>query len=127
MRVLQLNVWARYGPYETRAPRLKRLFAELRPTSSRWRRSTRGRSSRARRTSSSTASATTSRGSGASPKKPSLIVTGARVVGQYADGGAPSDHYGVLAELELDGDRLGHGRGRGLEAWDETKRGLRWD
>ncbi len=32
---------------------------------------------------------------------PGIIVTAARVVGQYTDGGAPSDHYGVLAELEL--------------------------
>lgn len=56
--------------------------------------------------------------------KPRLIVTSARVVGQYADGGAPSDHYGVLAELELDGDRVG--RGRGLDGWDDAKRGLGW-
>lgn len=56
--------------------------------------------------------------------KPRLIVTSARVVGQYADGGAPSDHYGVLAELELDGDRIG--RGRGLEGWDDAKRELGW-
>jgi endonuclease/exonuclease/phosphatase family metal-dependent hydrolase len=54
--------------------------------------------------------------------KPRLIVTSARVVGQYSDGAAPSDHYGVLAELELDGDRVGHGRG--LDAWDKTKREL---
>jgi endonuclease/exonuclease/phosphatase family metal-dependent hydrolase len=56
--------------------------------------------------------------------KPRLIVTSARVVGQYADGGAPSDHYGILAELELDGDRIG--RGRGLEGWDDAKRELGW-
>lgn len=49
--------------------------------------------------------------------KPRLIVTSAQVVGQYVDGGAPSDHYGVLADLELDGDRVG--RGGGLEAWDD--------
>ncbi len=55
--------------------------------------------------------------------KPRLVVTSARVVGEYTDGGAPSDHYGVLAELELDGDRVGHGRG--LEGWNETKAG-RW-
>jgi endonuclease/exonuclease/phosphatase family metal-dependent hydrolase len=54
--------------------------------------------------------------------KPRLVVTSARVVGEYTDGGAPSDHYGVLAELELDGDRVGHGRG--LEGWNETKPGL---
>lgn len=54
--------------------------------------------------------------------KPRLIVTSARVVGQYADGAAPSDHYGVLAELELDGDRVGNGRG--LEGWNETKERL---
>lgn len=51
--------------------------------------------------------------------KPRLIVTSARVVGQYTDGAAPSDHYGVLAKLELDGDRIGHGRG--LEGWAGTK------
>ncbi len=54
--------------------------------------------------------------------KPRLVVTSARVVGEYADGGAPSDHYGVLAELELDGDRVGDGRG--LDGWNETKAGL---
>jgi hypothetical protein len=31
---------------------------------------------------------------------------------------APSDHYGVLADLELDGVALGGGRG--LETWAET-------
>lgn len=31
MRVLQLNIWARYGPYETREWRLRRLFADLQP------------------------------------------------------------------------------------------------
>jgi endonuclease/exonuclease/phosphatase family metal-dependent hydrolase len=54
--------------------------------------------------------------------KPRVIVTAARVVGQYADGGAPSDHYGVLAELEIDGDRVGHGRG--LDGWAEAKDAL---
>ncbi|MDQ4034380.1 MAG: endonuclease/exonuclease/phosphatase family protein [Chloroflexota bacterium] len=53
---------------------------------------------------------------------PRLVVTSARVVGQYADGGAPSDHYGVLAELELDGDRVGGGRG--LEGWPDAERDL---
>ena len=33
-------------------------------------------------------------------------------------------HYGILAELELDGDRVG--RGRGLEGWDDAKRELGW-
>ena len=54
--------------------------------------------------------------------KPRLVVTSAHVVGRYADGGAPSDHYGVLAELELDGDRVG--RGGGLEGWSATKEAL---
>ena len=32
---------------------------------------------------------------------------------------APSDHYGVLADLGLDGIILGNGRG--LETWAETE------
>jgi endonuclease/exonuclease/phosphatase family metal-dependent hydrolase len=56
--------------------------------------------------------------------RPRLVITDAEVVGRFADGVAPSDHYGVLAEIELDGDRLG--RGRGLDAWDETKLELGW-
>lgn len=31
MRVLQLNIWARSGPYRDRAPRLRQLFADLAP------------------------------------------------------------------------------------------------
>jgi hypothetical protein len=54
--------------------------------------------------------------------KPRLVVTACRVVGAYDDGAAPSDHYGVLAEIELDGDRIGGGGG--LETWDETKAAL---
>jgi endonuclease/exonuclease/phosphatase family metal-dependent hydrolase len=54
--------------------------------------------------------------------KPRFVVTSAQVVGQYENGGAPSDHYGVLADLELDGDRVGHGAG--LDGWTEAKRRL---
>lgn len=50
--------------------------------------------------------------------RPRLVVTACRVVGTYVDGAAPSDHYGVLAEVELDGDRVG--RGGGLETWPDT-------
>lgn len=56
--------------------------------------------------------------------KPRLVIRSAAVVGRYEDGGAPSDHYGVLADIELDGDRIGNGRG--LDAWDETKLTLGW-
>jgi endonuclease/exonuclease/phosphatase family metal-dependent hydrolase len=56
--------------------------------------------------------------------KPRVIVTDARVVGQYTDGAAPSDHYGVLADLEIDGERIGSGRG--LDGWNEAKKGLGW-
>lgn len=57
--------------------------------------------------------------------KPRLVVRSAAVVGRYENGGAPSDHYGVLAEIELDGDSFGNGRG--LDAWDDSKRALGWD
>jgi endonuclease/exonuclease/phosphatase family metal-dependent hydrolase len=57
--------------------------------------------------------------------KPRLVVRSASVVGRYEGGAAPSDHYGVLADIELDGDRVGGGRG--LDAWDETKLSLEWD
>lgn len=56
--------------------------------------------------------------------RPRLVVRSARVVGRYEDGAAPSDHYGVLAEIELDGPTLGSGAG--LDAWDETKLELGW-
>lgn len=56
--------------------------------------------------------------------RPRLVIRSTSVVGRFEDGAAPSDHYGVLAELELDGDTVGGGRG--LEAWDETKRELGW-
>jgi endonuclease/exonuclease/phosphatase family metal-dependent hydrolase len=56
--------------------------------------------------------------------RPRIVIRAARVVGTYDGRGAPSDHYGVLADLELDGARLG--RGRGLDAWDETKLELGW-
>ncbi len=57
--------------------------------------------------------------------RPRLVIRHARVVGLYEDGAAPSDHYGVLADIQLDGDRIG--AGRGLDAWDETKLALLWD
>jgi endonuclease/exonuclease/phosphatase family metal-dependent hydrolase len=57
--------------------------------------------------------------------KPRLVIRSANVVGRFEGGGAPSDHYGVLADIELDGDRIGGGRG--LDAWDETKLSLEWD
>jgi endonuclease/exonuclease/phosphatase family metal-dependent hydrolase len=57
--------------------------------------------------------------------KPRLVIRSATVVGQYEGGAAPSDHYGVLADIELDGDRIG--AGRGLDAWDETRLALDWD
>lgn len=56
--------------------------------------------------------------------KPRLVIRSAAVVGHFEDGAAPSDHYGVLADIELDGDRIGGGRG--LDAWDETKQALGW-
>jgi endonuclease/exonuclease/phosphatase family metal-dependent hydrolase len=56
--------------------------------------------------------------------KPRLVIRSAQVVGRYEDGAAPSDHYGVLADIDLDGDRIGHGRG--LDAWDDTKVTLGW-
>jgi endonuclease/exonuclease/phosphatase family metal-dependent hydrolase len=56
--------------------------------------------------------------------KPRLIIRSARVVGRYEDGAAPSDHYGVVADLELDGPAFGGGGG--LDAWDETKLELDW-
>ena len=31
MRVLQLNIWARYGPYAEREPRLRQLFTDVQP------------------------------------------------------------------------------------------------
>ncbi len=56
--------------------------------------------------------------------KPRVIIRSARVVGRYEGGGAPSDHYGVVADLEVDGPVFG--AGRGLDAWDDTKLELGW-
>jgi len=56
--------------------------------------------------------------------KPRLVIRSARVVGRYEDGAAPSDHYGVVADIELDGDTVG--RGGGLDGWEETARTLGW-
>jgi endonuclease/exonuclease/phosphatase family metal-dependent hydrolase len=47
---------------------------------------------------------------------PRIVVTSCRVVGRFEDGAAPSDHHGVYAELEVDGDRVG--RGGGFATWD---------
>jgi endonuclease/exonuclease/phosphatase family metal-dependent hydrolase len=50
--------------------------------------------------------------------KPRIVVRACRVVGTENDGAAPSDHYGVVADLEIDGDSIG--RGQGLGAWEAT-------
>ena len=55
--------------------------------------------------------------------RPRVVVRSARVVLKGDAQAAPSDHWGVLADLDLDGVALGGGRG--LETWDETAR-LLW-
>jgi endonuclease/exonuclease/phosphatase family metal-dependent hydrolase len=55
--------------------------------------------------------------------RPRIAVRAARVVLKGDAQAAPSDHWGVLADLDLDGIALGGGRG--LETWDETAR-LLW-
>ena len=55
--------------------------------------------------------------------RPRIAVRSARVVLKGDAQAAPSDHWGVLADLELDGIALGGGRG--LETWAETAR-LLW-
>jgi len=54
--------------------------------------------------------------------KPRLVIRSSRVVGIDENGAAPSDHYGVLADIELDGDTVGGGRG--LDGWDDTHAAL---
>ncbi|HET9417528.1 MAG TPA: endonuclease/exonuclease/phosphatase family protein [Candidatus Limnocylindria bacterium] len=56
--------------------------------------------------------------------RPRLVIRSAMVVGRYENGAGPSDHYGVLADIQLDGDAFGGGRG--LDAWDDSKRALGW-
>jgi endonuclease/exonuclease/phosphatase family metal-dependent hydrolase len=50
--------------------------------------------------------------------RPRVVVRSCRVVLTGTAQAAPSDHYGVLADLEIDGVALGGGRG--LETWAET-------
>ncbi len=52
-----------------------------------------------------------------------VVVRSARVVLRGDARAAPSDHWGVLADLDIDGIALGGSRG--LETWDETAR-LLW-
>ncbi|MCA1570389.1 MAG: hypothetical protein LC798_08755 [Chloroflexi bacterium] len=85
MRVLQLNIWARYGPYEVREPLYVFVGSLVR-----W--------------------------------KPRLVIRSSRVVGVDENGAAPSDRYDVLADIELDGDTVGGGRG--LDGWDDTHAAL---
>jgi endonuclease/exonuclease/phosphatase family metal-dependent hydrolase len=51
--------------------------------------------------------------------RPRVVVRSCQVVLIGGEGAAPSDHYGVLADLDLDGVTLGGGRG--LAAWRETE------
>jgi endonuclease/exonuclease/phosphatase family metal-dependent hydrolase len=55
--------------------------------------------------------------------RPRVAVRSARVVLKGDAQAAPSDHWGLLADLELDGIALGGGRG--LDTWEETAR-LLW-
>jgi endonuclease/exonuclease/phosphatase family metal-dependent hydrolase len=50
--------------------------------------------------------------------RPRVVVRSCEVVLTGPPDGPPSDHYGLVADLELDGIVLGGGRG--LETWDET-------
>jgi endonuclease/exonuclease/phosphatase family metal-dependent hydrolase len=54
--------------------------------------------------------------------RPRVVVRSCRVALTGTPEAAPSDHYGVLAELDFDGVPLGGGRG--LAAWDETAAAL---
>jgi endonuclease/exonuclease/phosphatase family metal-dependent hydrolase len=50
--------------------------------------------------------------------RPRVVVRSCRVVLTETGGDAPSDHYGVMADLELNGVAIG--RGEGLGAWTEA-------
>jgi hypothetical protein len=50
--------------------------------------------------------------------RPSIVVRSCSVVLTQPGSDAPSDHYGVVADLALDGVALG--RGEGLPAWADT-------
>ena len=50
--------------------------------------------------------------------RPRIVIRSCQVVLIGDDQAAPSDHYGVLADLDLDGVTLGDGRG--LETWNQT-------
>jgi endonuclease/exonuclease/phosphatase family metal-dependent hydrolase len=54
--------------------------------------------------------------------RPRVVIRSCAVVLTGTADAAPSDHYGVLAELDLDGVTLGGGRG--LETWAEVERTL---
>jgi endonuclease/exonuclease/phosphatase family metal-dependent hydrolase len=53
---------------------------------------------------------------------PRVVVRSCRVALTGTPDAAPSDHYGVLADLEIDG--VATGDGRGLAGWDETAAAL---
>jgi hypothetical protein len=54
--------------------------------------------------------------------RPRVVIRSCAVVLTGTADAAPSDHYGVLADLDLDGVTLGDGRG--LETWAEVERAL---
>jgi endonuclease/exonuclease/phosphatase family metal-dependent hydrolase len=54
--------------------------------------------------------------------RPRVVVRSCRVALTGTPDEAPSDHYAVLADLEVDGVEIGGGRG--LETWDETAAAL---
>jgi endonuclease/exonuclease/phosphatase family metal-dependent hydrolase len=51
--------------------------------------------------------------------RPRVVVRSCQVVLTGGPDGAPSDHYGVLADVDLNGVTLG--AGRGLETWPQTE------
>lgn len=54
--------------------------------------------------------------------RPRIVVRSCSVVLTDPRDGPPSDHYGVVADLEVDGESVGDGRG--LDSWDATARDL---
>ncbi len=54
--------------------------------------------------------------------RPRVLIRSCEVALRGRSDAAPSDHWGVVADLDLDGIRLGGGRG--LETWEETATGL---